>query len=147
MSDLKPVSFLVPGEPQGKGRPRVSTIGGHARMFTPAKTAAYEGLIATAGSAVMGSRELIKGPVMIEIRILLSIPPSWSKKKQAAALAGNVMPTKKPDFDNVLKAICDGLNGVVWKDDVQVVDVFAKKRFADTPGVHVRIIPLEVASS
>jgi Holliday junction resolvase RusA-like endonuclease len=147
VDNLSPVSFLVPGEPQGKGRPRVSTIGGHARMFTPAKTAAYEGLIATAGSAAMQARELLACPVMIEIRVLLSIPKSWSKKKQAAALAGEVMPTKKPDFDNVLKAICDGLNGVVWKDDVQVVDVFARKRFAATPGVHVRIVPLEVASS
>lgn len=147
MHDLKPVSFLVPGEPVGKGRPRVSTIAGHARMYTPAKTANYEGLIATSGSNAMAGRELLQGPVMVEIRVNLSVPKSWSKKKQAAALAGDVMPTKKPDFDNVLKAICDGLNGVVWKDDVQVVDVFARKRFGDTPGVQVRIVPLEGVAS
>lgn len=147
MHDLKPVSFLVPGEPVGKGRPRVSTIAGHAHMYTPTKTANYEGLIATAGSAAMDGRTLLDGPVMVELRVNLSVPKSWSKKKQAAALAGQVMPTKKPDFDNVLKAICDGLNGVVWKDDVQVVDVFARKRFGATPGVHVRIVPLEEACS
>ena len=42
------VAFVVPGEPQGKGRARVGKINGHARMFTPAKTVAYEGLIALA---------------------------------------------------------------------------------------------------
>lgn len=147
MHDLKPVSFVVPGEPMGKGRPRVSTIAGRARMFTPAKTANYEGLIATVGSTAMAGRELIAGPVMVEMNIVLPVPPSWSKKKQAAALAGDVMPTKKPDADNVVKAIFDGLNAVVWKDDVQVVDAFVRKRFGPVPGVSVRVVPLVGACS
>ncbi|NWA03738.1 RusA family crossover junction endodeoxyribonuclease [Pseudomonas gingeri] len=147
MNDLKPVSFVVPGEAIGKGRPRVSTIGGHARMFTPKKTANYETLISMAAHEAMAGRELIAGPVLIELRIVVSVAASWSKKKTAAALAGEVMPTKKPDTDNVLKAICDGINGVVFRDDVQVVDVFARKRFGETPGVSVRVVPLEGESS
>lgn len=142
MHEHKPVSFVVPGEPVGKGRPRVSTIGGHARMFTPKKTANYEGLIAMAAQQAMAGRELINGPVMVELQILVSVAASWSKKKTAAALSGQVMPTKKPDIDNVLKAICDGINGIVFKDDVQVVDVHSRKRFSDTPGVSVRVVPL-----
>ncbi|NWE46356.1 RusA family crossover junction endodeoxyribonuclease [Pseudomonas gingeri] len=147
MSDLNPVSFVVPGEAVGKGRPRVSTIGGHARMFTPKKTANYETLISMAAHEAMAGRELIAGPVLIELRIVVSVAQSWSKKKTAAALAGEVMPTKKPDIDNVLKAICDGINGVVFRDDVQVVDVFTRKRFGETPGVSVRVVPLEGESS
>lgn len=143
MSDLKPVSFVVPGEAVGKGRPRVSTIGGHARMFTPAKTANYETLIALAAQAAMQDRELIAGPVLLEMKIFVSVAASWSKKKTAEALRGEVMPTKKPDADNVLKAICDGINGIVFKDDVQVVNVSMSKRFGETPGVLVRVIPLE----
>ncbi|WP_049288852.1 RusA family crossover junction endodeoxyribonuclease, partial [Pseudomonas aeruginosa] len=49
MHDLRPVMFTVPGEPVGKGRPRIGRVGAHARMFTPAKTANYEGLIAHSG--------------------------------------------------------------------------------------------------
>lgn len=143
MSDLKPVSFVVPGEAVGKGRPRVSTIGGHARMFTPTKTANYETLIALAAQAAMNGRELITGPVMIEMKIFVSVAASWSKKKRAEALSGDVMPTKKPDIDNVLKAICDGINGIVFKDDVQVTNVSMSKRFGETPGVLVRVVPLE----
>ncbi|MEC4168362.1 RusA family crossover junction endodeoxyribonuclease [Pseudomonas sp. MS-1(2024)] len=147
MSDLKPVSFVVPGEAVGKGRPRVSTIGGHARMFTPPKTANYETLIAMAAQQAMAGRELIGGPVLVEMKIMVSVAASWSKKKTAEALAGDVMPTKKPDADNVLKAICDGINGIVFKDDVQVVNVSLSKRFSETPGVSVRVVPLVGKSS
>ena len=147
MSDLKPVSFVVPGEAVGKGRPRVSTIGGHARMFTPQKTANYETLIAMAAQQAMAGRELIGGPVLVEMKILVSVAASWSKKKTAEALAGDVMPTKKPDADNVLKAICDGINGIVFKDDVQVVNVSLSKRFSETPEVSVRVVPLVGKSS
>lgn len=147
MSDLKPVSFVVPGEAVGKGRPRVSTIGGHARMFTPQKTANYETLIAMTAQQAMAGRELIGGPVLVEMKILVSVAASWSKKKTAEALAGDVMPTKKPDADNVLKAICDGINGIVFKDDVQVVNVSLSKRFSETPGVSVRVVPLVGKSS
>lgn len=143
MSDLRPVSFVVPGEPVGKGRPRIGKVGNHARMFTPAKTASYEGLIALAGTEAMAGRQLIEGAVMVELRIVMSVPTSKPKKWKAQALAGEVFPTKKPDMDNVIKAIYDGLNGVVWKDDVQVVDAFVRKRYGETPGVLVRIVPLE----
>ncbi len=147
MSDHKPVTFLVPGEPLGKGRPRMTTINGHARAFTPTKTADYESRIAIAAHEVMAERELLAGPVLMELRIMVPIAASWSKKKTAQALAGQVMPTKKPDADNVLKAICDGINGIVFKDDVQVVNVSLSKRFSATPGVYVRVVPLEALPS
>ncbi|WP_085701945.1 RusA family crossover junction endodeoxyribonuclease [Pseudomonas sp. B15(2017)] len=147
MCEQDPVKFIVPGEAVGKGRPRVTTIGGHARMFTPTKTANYETLIALAAQQAMDGRELISGPVMVELRIFVSVAASWSKKKTAEALRGEVMPTKKPDADNVLKAICDGINGIVFRDDVQVVNVSMSKRFGETPGVIVKVIPLEGRAS
>ncbi|MFG0353549.1 RusA family crossover junction endodeoxyribonuclease [Pseudomonas sp. zbq_5] len=146
MSDLKPVQFLVPGEPVGKGRMRLTTRHGIARMHPTDRTIAYEGLIAMAGAQAMGDRSLLECPVMVEMRIVLAIPQSMSKKRKAMAIAGELFPTKKPDMDNVIKAIYDGLNGVVWKDDVQVVDAFVRKRYGEVPGVHVRIVPLEAAA-
>jgi Holliday junction resolvase RusA-like endonuclease len=137
------IDFTVPGEPQGKGRPRVGRIAGHARMFTPEKTAAYEGLIAMAGRQAMAGRPLLTGGVLLTLRIFRSIPASWSKKKRAAALAGRVHATTKPDIDNVEKAVADGLNGVVWVDDVQVVAVEKWKLYAETPCVVVQIVELE----
>lgn len=139
------IVFIVPGQPQGKGRPRVGNIGGHARMFTPEKTVAYEGLIAHTAQQAMQGRALIEGPVSVVIDMRCQVPASWSKTKKAQAINGTVLPTTKPDQDNVLKAIFDGLNGVAWKDDVQVVEISSRKRYAPLPGVYVEIVPLETA--
>ena len=138
------IKFTVPGAPVGKGRPKVSTRGGKfAKMYTPEKTANYETLVALAAQQAMVGRTLLAGPVEVQMAILLPIPASWSKKKQAAAIAGHVYPTKKPDADNVVKAIFDGINGVVWNDDVQACDIVVRKRYAETPGVQVLVKPID----
>ncbi|MHB0820111.1 RusA family crossover junction endodeoxyribonuclease [Stutzerimonas stutzeri] len=142
MLDFRPIVFTVPGEPQGKGRPRIGRVGAHARMFTPAKTVAYEGLVALAAQEAMAGRGLITGPVLIELEILHGVPQSMSKKRKALALAGEIKPMRKPDTDNVLKAICDACNGVVWRDDVQNTDGMYRRRYAEVPCVRVRIVPL-----
>jgi Holliday junction resolvase RusA-like endonuclease len=138
------VAFTVPGEPQGKGRARVGTIGGHARMFTPAKTVAYEGLIAHAAALAMRGTPPLECACRLEVDIVCSVPASWSNRKRAQALAGEIRPAKKPDSDNVLKAVADGMNGVVWKDDVQAVEGGWRKVYGATPGLHVRVAALDV---
>lgn len=137
------IAFTVPGQPQGKGRARIGRVGAHSRMFTPAKTVAYEGLIAHAAQIAMAGRPMLEGAVVVEMFIACQVPASWSLKKQRMALAGEVFPTTKPDVDNVEKAVFDGLNGVLWKDDVQVVDVVKSKRYAATPCVRVEVRELQ----
>ena len=66
-------------------------------------------------------------------------PASWSKAKRARALAGVDWHTSKPDADNVAKAILDACNGVVFRDDSQIVMLTATKEFSETPGVRVVI--------
>lgn len=131
------VAFIVPGQPQGKARPRIGKVGAHARMFTPAKTVAYEGLIAHAAHVAMAGRPLIDGAVSVLLLIECQVPASWSARKQRAALADEVLPTARPDADNVLKAANDGMNGVVWRDDAQVVDVTLRKRYAAQPRLQI----------
>ena len=137
------LTFFVPGEPQGKGRPRAARAGKSVRLYTPEKTVAYEGLVAHAGSIAMAGRPLILGAVSVVLDIVIGVPASWSQKQKRRALAGERHPVKKPDIDNVEKAIFDGLNGVVWKDDEQVVDSCKRKRFGSVPGVKVEIEELE----
>jgi Holliday junction resolvase RusA-like endonuclease len=140
------IRFTIPGEPQGKGRARVGRVGPHVRMFTPAKTAAYEGLVAHAAQAAMAGRDLLNGACRIELDVVCTVPASWSKRKQSEALHGLIRPTKKPDADNVLKAVCDGINGVVWVDDTQAVDVTLRKRYGSTPGVWVFVAEVQRAA-
>lgn len=135
--------FTVPGAPVGKGRHRTAVINGHARQYTPEKTVAYEGLVGLCAQQALEQAGqpygLTEAPVRIALAIWFDVPASWSKKKRAAALEGSVWPTKKPDCSNILKAIEDALNGVVWKDDVQVVQVAITKKFGPTPCVNVTI--------
>ena len=139
---LTNLAFTVPGIPQGKGRARVGKVGGYARMFTPAKTVAYEGMVAHAAALAMAGHALLEGACAVEMDIICPVPASWSKRKQAAALAGTIYPATKPDKDNVIKAVYDGMNGVVWRDDVQAVDGWQRKRYGAVPGVSVRVAVL-----
>ena len=133
------IAFVVPGEPQGKGRAKIVKIGGFSRMATPQKTVAYEGLIAMAARQAMREGSLIEGPCAVFIDAVCSVPASWSAKKRAQALAGVLRPTKKPDADNITKAVCDGMNGVVWADDVQAVDQRIRKVYGERPELRVTV--------
>ena len=131
------VEFFVPGQPVGKGRPRATVRAGRARLYTPAKTEKYEARVALFAQQAMAGRPVMAGPVALSVTALFPIPTSWPKKRQAAARAGTEQHTKRPDADNCAKAILDGLNGVVWKDDSQVVTLSIEKRYSDRPGVLV----------
>lgn len=133
------ISFFIPGEPQGKGRAKIVRIAWFSRMATPAKTVAYEGLVAHEASLAMRGQPPMALPCRCDVEMVCSIPASWSKSKQARALAGDIRPAKKPDADNVLKALHDGMNGVVWLDDVQAVEGEWRKVYGATPGVRVTV--------
>lgn len=133
------VSFTVPGQPQGKQRPRIGRVRGHARMFTPDETVNYENLVKVKAEQAMAGRPPIQGPCQVVLGVFLQVPASWSKKKRESALAGDICPTTKPDIDNVIKALFDGMNEVVWRDDAQVVDLKTTKRYSLTPGLVVGV--------
>ncbi|MBN3750104.1 RusA family crossover junction endodeoxyribonuclease [Burkholderia sp. Se-20373] len=103
-----------------------------------------ENLVKMAASAAMRSTEPYAGPIRLVVHIGMPIPTSWSQKRQRAAAAGEIGATKKPDADNVVKALKDGMNGVAYVDDGQVVDLWVAKRYAVVPGVRVEVIELNL---
>lgn len=146
------IVFTVPGVPRGKGRARSSSrIGRDAktgaprvltRHYTPEATVAYESLVKLAAALAMKGRPTYTGPIRIDLEIVMPIPASWSKVRQVRAAAGEIAPTTKPDADNVEKAVKDGLNGVVYRDDVQVVADSKRKVYGLVPGVTVVVTVL-----
>ena len=54
-------------------------------------------------------------------------------------LDGKILPAKKPDIDNVVKAVLDALNGVAYRDDTQVVELHVRKSYSEKPRVEVSI--------
>jgi len=127
--------ITIPGIPVAKGRPRIGTVGGKARAFTPAKTVAYEGMVALAGQEAMAGTPPMTGPVRLTVVAYFPIAASWSKRKKAEAK----WHTSRPDGDNILKAIGDALNAVCWADDSQIVDARVRKLYGEIPRVEVRI--------
>jgi Holliday junction resolvase RusA-like endonuclease len=153
---MKQVVFTVPGTPVAKGRAKSSSrIGkdgqGKQRVFTrhytPEDTVVYENLVRLAAKEAMDGAGPFDSPMALIVAIYLPIPQSWSKKKQEKARTGLVGATKKPDADNVLKALKDGMNGVVYVDDARITDVTLQKRYALSPRVDVvaRTLDLELA--
>jgi Holliday junction resolvase RusA-like endonuclease len=106
-------------------------------MFTPAKTVSYENLVKHAAFEAMKGEPLLEGPVRVIVHMACQIPASWSIKKKVDATSHRLRPTTKPDMDNVIKAIFDAINGVVWKDDVQVCDASIRKFYSESPCVRV----------
>ena len=128
------LSFVMDGVPVGKGRPRFSRKTGH--VYTPEKTARYEERLAWAAQCEMKGRPLFEGPLEVRLTALMPVPASKPVKWKAAALGGLHRPTGKPDADNVAKVL-DALNGVVWRDDAQIVELHVSKTYGDKPGLCV----------
>lgn len=144
---MNSLSFTVPGPAQGKGRPRATAINGHARLFTDSKTRNYESLVALAAETAMQGAQPFDCALELHMRVRIVPAASASRKARSAMIAGDVAPTKKPDTDNVLKAVLDGCNAVAFRDDVLVVSLTATKVYADTAGVDVLIRPFVARAS
>jgi Holliday junction resolvase RusA-like endonuclease len=133
------VIFRVDGTPVGKGRPKFARRGNFVSAYTPTKTRDYEDQIKEAAKIAMGSAEPVETPVVACIYIAVPIPASYSKKRSAACLDGSERPCKKPDIDNIVKAYLDSMNGIVYKDDTQVVSLHATKVYGTVGMVEVMV--------
>lgn len=138
-------NFVVTGEPKGKGRPRATVFGKHARVYTPQETAVYENHVAQCYIAKYANATPYVGGVGLEIIAYFPYPKGayWpNNAKHHGELRDEwqgARHVKKPDADNVLKAILDGLNKAnAWKDDCQVCIISMAKRYAEEP--HVSIV-------
>lgn len=133
--------FTVPGPPQGKARARTvrNKNTGKTVSFTPDNTVLYENLIKTcymnAGGGILNNKE----PVKLLVDAYYPIPQSASKKTKEKMLSGDLRPTKKPDADNVLKAVNDALNGLAYADDSQVCEENIVKIYSKNPRLDIII--------
>lgn len=137
---MKTVEFIIPGNPKGKGRPRVVSRGGFSKAYTPKDTAMYENLVRVEYE-LQTKRYRFDDDTALEMVIdaYYEIPKSTSKKKKEMMLSGAIRPKKKPDADNCIKIIADSLNNVAYRDDTQIVDCRCRKYYSDEPRVEVTI--------
>lgn len=129
------IEVIVTGKPVAKGRGRVGILKGkggkpdRGMVFTPSNTRKWEKDARTEARIVMGPRPPLEGPLQIVVKAVFPITAGWPAWKRALAEEGALMHTMAPDGDNVLKAMKDALNGVVYLDDKQVVKSGVVKSF------------------
>lgn len=110
----------------------------YIHQYPDPKTEAYEKVLAEAGALFMRGKDPTENPVALLVHAFRQIPESWSKRDKQAALDGGIRPTARPDWDNYGK-ITDALNGIVWKDDSQVVDGRVIKIFSEAPALRIEV--------
>ena len=136
---MKKLELIVEGEVVGKARPRVTRYG----TYTPAKTKNYERAIQLAFQNKYKDLAPLKGPLKIKVDCYMYIPKHTSNIRRKRKNDKEILPTKKPDFDNMAKSITDSLNGLAYEDDNQIVDARIRKFFSDDQRAEITIWEVE----
>lgn len=133
--------FFVPGKPRGKGRPRFNRKTG--RAYTDSETRDYEDKIATCYYTKYGVKHFeANDSLYVQVTAVFPVPKRATKADKAAMKNGEILPTRKPDVDNILKVVLDALNGVAYKDDSCVAGVSGQKLYGDNPELQISIYKL-----
>ena len=128
------VRFVVPGVPVPKARARIV----RGRAYTPERTRAAEETIGWhARQQYAGPPQA--GPLELFVNATMAIPKSWSKNKRAAAIADQIRPTTRCDWDNLGKLVSDALKGIICRDDAQIVKATVTKYYGAFPETAIEV--------
>lgn len=139
------IEFHVPGLPitQGSKRAFVNKYTGRAQMVEDsAKLKPWRWAVGAVGASAMAKRPLFSGPVKVRLQFLFPRPKSHygtGRNHDKLKAKAPAVPTGKPDLDKLQRAVFDALTHTVWRDDAQVTEVFAIKRYYEHPGVLVAV--------
>ncbi len=131
---MQSYTFKVPQKPQGKGRGRAFNTPKGVRVRTPGKTRNYEALVADVAAQAMDGGPMLRGPLGLK---LLAVFPRSQHLARCSKRDGKPMESTDrlpygglPDLDNVIKAICDAIEGTMLKNDSRIVIVHAAKMYS-----------------
>lgn len=132
---MRPFTIYFPFEPIPKARPRFTRFG---KAYTPKRTQDYEKAIADYFKENPDVPKFEKDiPIAVNLVFGMGVPKSIPKSRTAAMLEGIIKHTKRPDLDNLQKAVLDALNGIAWEDDSQIVRITAKKEYTEHPYIYL----------
>ena len=135
----------IPAEPVAQGRSRLSSRGGFARAYDPPKSRSWKAFVADYAETAMkkaGIEAPIDGPLLVKVRFAFPLPKSQYRKKAKPAS----WHMKRPDLDNLYKGLIDGMEGIVYHRDAEIVKVVMDKIIVEqgkAPYVNVSIETIE----
>jgi Holliday junction resolvase RusA-like endonuclease len=119
-------------------RARIDAVGkSKPLVFKSRKQVVIASTIATYASLAMRGRQPFKGPVELSVLCIYQWPKTWSKERRR--IPGAAMKTSVPDGDNLMKAIMDGANGILWTDDAVIADWRGRKEYGDEDATYVTV--------
>ena len=134
------IYFNVYGKPEPAGS-KIAGVSKAGRRFVRDDNPASSGWkdrVAKAAGETMDGRPPLDGPVGLEITFYLPRPKSHYGRRGLLPSAPPY-PIGRPDLTKLLRGTEDGLKGIVWRDDAQVVSTRARKRYADGMGASAEI--------
>ena len=130
------IKFVVPGVPVAKGRPKFRKVGKFVQAYTPAKTHKAEKFIADCFKRQIETVPTEYEHIGMTCNFYMPFPKGTSKKRQNEwhEIKFHV---KRPDLDNLIKTICDALNGIAFADDSAVTHMDVCKLYSKEPRTEV----------
>jgi Holliday junction resolvase RusA-like endonuclease len=128
------VAFVVRGDPAPQGSKRAFVAKGRAIITEDSKKSApWRDSVAAAAAEAMAGALPIDAAVEVRVTFFFARPASVKPQKRP-------YPSVAPDVDKLARAVLDGLTaGGVFRDDSRVVDLLARKRYADVPGAEITV--------
>lgn len=133
-------TLWIPLIPKPQGRPRAFVRGRHAGMYKDPQSRRYEDNL----TAVLLSHNPPTAPrgagVKLSVTFMMPRPQGHYGKQGVKDRYREICHTGRPDLDNLVKALKDSANGVLWHDDAQISVLHASKVYADgEPGTLVEV--------
>lgn len=128
-------------EPVEQARPRATRMGKGIRLYDPKRVAIFKRQLGMLARQQMLDRGLepFDGPLEVCMEFYRPVQASISQKELTRRLSGVHRPTVKPDLSNYIKALEDGLNGIIWVDDNRIVQIVAEKKYSDRPRIVIEV--------
>ncbi len=132
------INLVFDGEPIPQGRPRASYRGGRVHVRDTDKSRNYKNYIRTMAQLQYKGKPL-EGALQAHVDVYRPIPKSTSNVRREKKENKEIRPIVRPDLDNYIKSIFDGLDKITWNDDAQVVELSASKFYSINPRVEIII--------
>lgn len=130
--------FEVPGKPVPQGSTRTFMVKGKpvTTNKTPALTE-YRANVRYYAEAC--GLPLIKGPAYVFVVFTIQRPKAHYNAAGEVKPSAPSRPTTRPDADKLLRSVLDGLTGVCFDDDAQVVDIEVAKLYGKQPSTIIEV--------
>ena len=139
------MKIVIPGTPVPQLRPRAVRMGKGIRMYDPKKVKDYKKYVASVAKQEW-KQEPLESALTVSIDVYRDIQKSGSKKNKQMKEDKIILPTNKPDITNYVKGIEDALNGIVYADDSQIVELIARKFYSHEPRIEITVQEAKIST-